>query len=128
MCLLVKISHSGLGKSLLFYVFRYFLLKNRFTLKSTVKTGPAVQHGIIKSSEIIFKILPDWFEGEIEESKLRIKFKSQSGTKTENFILPAVEFQVKNLEEKMNYEISYMVIYTESDAVRKTDEIYLGKG
>ena len=66
--------------------------------------------------------------GEIEESKLRIKFKSQSGTKTENFILPAVEFQVKNLEENMNYEISYMVVYTESDAVRKTDENYLGKG
>ena len=28
----------------------------------------------------------------------------------------------------MNYEISYMVVYTESDAVRKTDEIDLGKG
>ena len=98
------------------------------TLKSTLKTAPAIQHGIIKSSEIILKILPDWFEEEIEESELRIKFKSQSGTKTENFILPAVEFQVKNLEENMNYEISYMVVYTESDAVRKTDEIYLGKG
>ena len=95
---------------------------------STLKTGPALKSGIVKSTQFTFSLDADSFQGETEKSELLIKFKSSTGTRTETFALPAEDFTVKNLEEKTKYEISYEILYNEVNYLRSTDKITIGKG